>query len=301
MLKDAEQFVRRAWSVGATLNEVTNNDVPLRAQLKKLVHHEGDWLGARIDYRNKRVKLTEKCIDKLVFLRKHLLSAASLSARTLAAIFGILLFSSTIVDCNLPRRFVPLQFFRKFSTEVSENMDLWDGELVVPPRTKEELVNWIDCALRNDWRGIRKRADHPWRVIFSDASSWGWGGACYDPATGSMEFASKKWALNEVNVDRSVETEPLGVIKNLCRWIPPSLPKDTTVWIVSDNVTAISIINGKLSGSWNSNKFASTMRSFKHLQLVGSTSKAPTTQWMDCREVWIVVIVRPSGSKRANI
>jgi hypothetical protein len=129
VIEAALSFVQRCRLIGVTLNEVPLDRDP-RETLAELAHQEGDWLGARYSYSNKTVKLSSKTIDKLKFAQQE--AKQVLHAKNLASVFGLLFFASSVIDLCLAKRFTVLQFFRRFSSEVSANNGLWNAHIRVP-------------------------------------------------------------------------------------------------------------------------------------------------------------------------
>ena len=267
VLAAAEIFVRRCREVGATLNEVPA-EVDIRTALEGLVHQQGDWLGVTMDYLRKRVRLGPKVVEKVIWMTEHLKEESVIPARMLAAIFGLLLFSSSVLDLNMSSRFVPLQFLRRFSSDVTNDPSKWEMDVMIPQRTKEELVGWCEAAARNRWEEVLNLEGQPDKILFCDASGWGWGCVCFDTVSGMIETVGQEWTARD-GVDRelSVETEPMGVYMSLVRFASMTA-RPGIWWVITDSVTAMSIVNAGYSSSWRSNRFAQLLRAFKHLTIV---------------------------------
>jgi hypothetical protein len=265
VIEAALSFVQRCRLIGVTLNEVPLDRDP-RETLAELAHQEGDWLGARYSYSNKTVKLSSKTIDKLKFAQQE--AKQVLHAKNLASVFGLLFFASSVIDLCLAKRFTVLQFFRRFSSEVSANNGLWNAHVRVPDIAFRDLMKWIDDALVNVPRPIFDWSQQPSKYLFTDASAWGWGGILVDTLSGTVQHHSEPWKPSDpVNISHSVETEPEGAYRALCRFIPVTLPTGTRIELVTDSITTRAIVTKTYSGSLAVNRVGLFLAKFSHLAI----------------------------------
>ena len=109
-----------------------------------------------------------------------------MEAKRLATVFGLLFFASSVIDLNLASRFNVLQFYRRFSADVTENPDLWRQWVRIPDGAFKDIIAWLHDALRNKAQPLVDVVARPKKIIFTDASSYGFGACCVDTTTGGV-------------------------------------------------------------------------------------------------------------------
>lgn len=195
----AEEFLARANKVGAIVNE--KEITPMQ--------HE-DFLGEHYNLVRGTRSLTNKNLEKLRHAAKMLNTV--LTFRQLAAIYGLLFFSSEVLRTDISQFFVALSFYRRSMSNVPE----WDA---TAPGFDEPVLNklrqWFQELLRNRPTPIvNSSLPSPDLTIFCDASEFGWGAVCIS-STG-VNLLQGEWTEEEkaaYDVSHSTIAEPLAVRK----------------------------------------------------------------------------------------
>lgn len=264
VVRAAAELVRRCKIVGVEIN-----DLPVDANeedLRRLVHRKGEWLGVEIDYTNKLQRLGKKVLHKLQQIQANWNSSRTLQAKTIAATFGVLNFAVMALDQNLQRRFGILQFFRRFSKDVSIDERLWGARVVVPKAIHKKIADWIEETLANSPARLKSLENRPSYTIVTDASAFGWGAVVFNHTSGEVLSHSQEWATeDDVKKDASVETETLGAMRAICRFIPTRLSPGSIVRVLTDSVTAAALINKRSSASFRTNQMLKVLDVYKDI------------------------------------
>ena len=198
VIEAAKTFIKRADAVGAVLNE--------RGLTPKYTE---DFLGERFDLRKKTRRLTEKTLEKIREALKAL--DAKLSYRQVAAIYGLLFFSSEVLQLNISKVFQALRYYRQQMAKVTR----WDNDADdIPAEALTELRVWLSSTLKNKpvptWTSDEFFPD---LTIYVDASAHGWGAVSI--SSSGVHQAGAPWSDNERlqhNVTHSTVAEPLAVL-----------------------------------------------------------------------------------------
>lgn len=186
---DVTRFLDAAKKFGLIINEA--RDFQWRDDLEETVF---DFLGERYDLERQTKESTEKTLSK-VKRASELLSSYNglISARTIAAICGILIYASPSHDIPLSAMFLAMRYL-SFLGRVTTD---WDAP--APPvdkSTREVLVAWAATILRNPKTPIFAPAPTTHDIeIQVDASSWGWG-AVIIHSSGHIQYVQKQWPSN---------------------------------------------------------------------------------------------------------
>ena len=192
----AKTFLERADKVGAIVNE--------REIVAK--EHE-DFLGEHYDLVKKLRSLTSKNLDKLRHASKML--SSPLTVRQLAAIFGLLFFSSEVLRANLSLYFQALSFYRRTMSSVND----WDAPApALPEPVLAKLVQWFKELIRNKPTPIVSPLPQPDLSFFCDASEFGWGAVSI--SSSGVQLLQGQWTAEDkatYAVGSSTVAEPLAV------------------------------------------------------------------------------------------
>jgi hypothetical protein len=239
----AAAFLLHSYRVGAILNgwdtatlATAVQDLPdaqaldallaaVEPRLEEMLAAEtADILGARYDLVAGARGLTETTKVKVRAARQLADDLQGRTRRQLAAIFGLLLYASRVACLapQLPRFYDSLSYFRRLAS--LGDAGGWDG--IAPPFREcesQQLRLWLDLALTAPPSSLLARpAD---LTIISDASAWGVGAVAVSATTGTAQTMSVPWSEADrirINTESSVSAEPAGVLKALCRFLPPS-------------------------------------------------------------------------------
>lgn len=171
-----------------------------------------DFLGERYDYKKATRKITTKTIDKLKYARELILKSAPLSFRQLAAIFGLVFYASSVLDLKLSPFYSSLSFYRAQMSQVTT----WeDQSLPMPPKERQQTINWIASLLNNKpVPTVKESPSEPELTLYVDASEYGWG--CVSIGKSSTRTYAGTWSKEDRDynkVESSVTSEPLGAYR----------------------------------------------------------------------------------------
>jgi hypothetical protein len=193
-------------------------------QLEEMLAAEAaDILGARYDLVAVARGLTETTKVKVNAARDLARNLQGRSRRQMAAVYGLLLYASKVLRLapHLPRMYDAMSYFRRLSSLCQEAG--WDG--AAPPLRECEIAQlrlWLDLAATAPPTPLATPV--PVLSIFTDASAWGAGAVAFGP-NGTAQTMSVPWTEADrlrVNTASSVSSEPAGVLKALCRFLPPA-------------------------------------------------------------------------------
>jgi hypothetical protein len=220
------EFVRRCEYVGATLNPYSLDPI-----------QEYEYLGVRYSHVAKTRQLSEKSLRKLQACAA-IVAQPTPSRRQVAAVFGMLFFAAEVVSqdtTSLALHYDALRFYRSQVATVEEESDRWDDPIVLPVGIRGDIAAWI-AALVGARASPVVTPSHPYDlIIVTDASEYGYGVLAVDPATGTMSAADGQWSVGDRrwNLARSTESEPLGILKGLLRFVTPGVHR--SVLILTDH------------------------------------------------------------------
>lgn len=170
------------------------------------------FLGETYDYRRAQRKLSDKTIEKLIYIQDGLKKSAPQSYRQIAAIFGVLFYATEVSALSLAPHFDALTFFRRTMSIVTT----WDAPSEgIPADVNCKLQIWVARLLRNIPVPVaRLTSAVPDIELFVDASEFGWG--CVSIRGDSKRVFSQPWSQTdkaEHKVGSSVTSEPLGALR----------------------------------------------------------------------------------------
>ena len=266
-------FVKRCNSANLRINDIDQRSSDLATILNGLAKQEDAWLGLVHDLKHKRVRVGEKSISKLAAVVKEL--RGTTPAYTVAAFFGLLLFGSSVLRCNVAAHFPTMKFLRRFSKDLAEAPQRWKQVVTIPPGALDDMLRWASEVLANVPVQIKPN-DAPTLIICVDASAWGWGAICFNVAEGSFHSASVAWTAEErisIGTDDSVYAEPEAAYRALCRFVNPvkAQVEGTVISVLTDSVCTVAAINTGYSPSFAVNRIANRIhQAFGHLAILAT-------------------------------
>jgi hypothetical protein len=192
----ATTFLERADKVGAIVNE--REIVPKEIE---------EFLGEKYDLIKKTRSLTAKNLEKL----RHASSmpGTPLTTRQLAALYGLLFFSSEVLRADLSKYFTALSFYRRAMSSVSD----WDEPApALPEAVLSSLRLWFQDLIRNTPTPIVSSVPQPDLSFFCDASEFGWGAVCI--TSKGVQLLQGQWSEEDKSayaLGSSTVAEPLAV------------------------------------------------------------------------------------------
>ena len=238
VVHDVRQFLARVDKVGATLNEWTPDFVekflskPAEIQRKAVLSlHQDDFtfLGVRYHWANSTKCLSDKTRGKLQAIH-HCVSRlpSYVTPRQIASIFGVLRYTSAVLDKPALHRYDALAWARRIAQFLQSDLSRWDSTLIrFPIGHRIGLLEWIDEALNST--PVPLYSPLPGAIpptIISDASGEGWGALLVD--ANKLIPVSGKWRLH---IGSSVQAEPRGVVEAACALFPNGAPPVVSVMI----------------------------------------------------------------------
>lgn len=219
--KAAETFKKRCEDVHAIIGDETE------------AQQQDDFLGENYNYTAKTRKLTDKMVEKLVFMKQQLSECRALTYRQVAAFYGVLFYTSNVLRQSLAPYYNSLRWYRVTMSQITG----WEDFCSLPqPDVKAEILKWIQITIDNEAVGMSdpKSLPFPDLTLYVDASNYGW--ACMSQSAFATKTLQGKWTARDresFDVASSVVAEPLGVLRAVHGLIPKTAK---TVKIFSDHI-----------------------------------------------------------------
>ncbi len=190
----------------------------LRTNIDKLLEiKELDVLGEHFDRTNQTRACTVASIEKLQAAKAlvdYQDSVGLISRRNVAAIYGITLYATRVLDVSPAAYFNAMLAFRRLASTTSPTA--WDETAPrLPPLARDELRAWCDKLLTNTPVPLSTPHDTTasQTTVFTDASAYGYGAVVLYP-DGTSKTISHQWTAAEhqqYDLHSSVVAEPRAV------------------------------------------------------------------------------------------
>ena len=238
VVHDVRNFLARCDLVGATLNELTpefikkfltGSDAVQRRVVESLHQDDFTFLGVRYQWANSTKCLSDKTRGKLQAIH-HCVSnmPAYVTPRQLASVFGVLRYSSAVLDKPSLHQYDVLAWARRLAHFLQCDLTRWDTTCIrFPMGHRMALLEWIDEVL--DSAPVPYFSSLPVPVpptIVSDASGNGWGAILIDKER--IAPIAGKW---RVHMGSSVQAEPQGVLEAALALFPDGAPPVVSVLV----------------------------------------------------------------------
>ncbi len=264
----ARAFVARCRRAGCTINDLPDVGSPEadHQALAKMVHQQGEWLGAEYDYSRAKQRVAQKSIDKLGVSWAH---ADGWSMKDYAAHLGLLFFATSVLRLNVGRHFETMKRYRLRSAAAAHDPSLWRERVAMEMAEAADLDAWTREAITNAWVPCHDGRP-PALILVTDASDWGWGALCLDTDSGLVDSCSVPWTRADrerLDVSKSSYAEPEAVYRALCRFVRPA--ENRPVAVYTDSTTAQWSLPKGYSPSFVVNAIAAKCRdAFPAVQLI---------------------------------
>jgi hypothetical protein len=263
VLAAAREFVSRCRQASITINELPTAEAD--ADLARLIHQRGDWLGAEYDYAAGRQRVAEKSVKKLSASWE---GRQAWTHRAYAAHMGLLFFFASVLHSPLASYFEALKQMRARSAKLTMDDGLWTLPVELGASEVEALQRWTEHALANAW--TRCDSSEPvTRYLITDASGWGWGALFYNVETGETLTHAETWSEQDkltVNTNASTSAEPEAVLRALKHFCKRN--DAGKVSVLTDSSTAKHALGKGYSPSFAVNTIAAKLKaSFPQLKL----------------------------------
>ena len=238
----ATEFVRRAHSVNATINEIEPslgvNVARIKEVLTKQVVTAGEFLGIHFDYATKVVKVGAKALMKLAAL-KEVFEDGECTYRNLLAIFGVLFFALQATGTHACRRYYALKEYSEASRLLQSDPGRLESLWKCSPSRLVHIKKWMDDVLANAPVMVAQRvaASEADFIVVVDASGWGWGAILVNQRTGAIRTWNEPWIKGWVGARKSAWSEPEGAKRALLHFFPEGTTH--SVGVLSDSSTAV--------------------------------------------------------------
>ena len=237
----AVEFVMRAHSVGATLNEIDPalhlNEEKIKEAIKALVTTSGEFLGIHFDYVKKVVKVGSKAIAKLEALKD--VFDAGCTYRNFLSIFGILFFSLQATGVNASHRYYALREYSETARLLQRDPGRLESAWKCSPSRLVHVLAWTNDVLVNLPVNVPRRVAAPFAdfVLVVDASRWGWGALLLDQRTGVIRTWNAPWKSGWIGARVSAWSEPEGAKQAILHFFPSGTTQ--SIAVLSDSSTAV--------------------------------------------------------------
>ena len=182
-----------------------------------LIRQQVEYLGAELDFAQKKARLTGKTLKKLatIWERKDGWSVMDF-------IIGvcILVYGTNMLGLKMSKWQPILQLWARAQSRAMLDPTSTKRQFETGSEFMFMLGKWVHQVLKNKWvdvpeQGKAMQADF---VLCTDACIWGWGGILMCTSTGQCTVMGGKWnadTLKRYDVSKSSNSEPLGVIASV--------------------------------------------------------------------------------------
>eukprot|EP00388_Colpodella_angusta_P019963 GDKJ01049866.1.p1 GENE.GDKJ01049866.1~~GDKJ01049866.1.p1 ORF type:complete len:786 (-),score=37.17 GDKJ01049866.1:32-2389(-) len=201
---NVQRFLDVCNDVGLVLNELS--DYKWNPALS---NHSFDFIGESYDLSLQQKSSTAKTRAKLQSALE-LCHTPSITARQVAAIFGIAIFASSTCDFSLAEAFIPMRYLSHLGKITTD----WNTPAPFDNITKSAVQNWLTTLINTKSTTIYTPTpnDHDLEIQV-DASAYGWGAVAI--TKDSVRHFSKKWP-ESFDGTSSVIAEPMGAWQAVC-------------------------------------------------------------------------------------
>lgn len=169
---DGARFIGSREEVSEALDAAEEKCCEFNAQATFAKPAQGQtWLGVNYDFVNKKVWLTQTLIEKIENLR----NPVSWTYRDMMAAFSYLFYGSAILRIDLAPFFHAVKFYSRRSRGVPEDLEL---PVKIWPSIKKTVDDWFDVVLSNTPTVPAEANEEARWLLYTDASTDGWGGSC---------------------------------------------------------------------------------------------------------------------------
>lgn len=230
----AAEFQRRAESVGA------------RYRVEGWAEPTISFSGEEYDLSTKTHQCTPKTRLKVQMILDEVtrLQEAELPIKRVASWVGLLLFATEQVDVAPARHPIPGKTLAKVAAQGGRVG--WDGTTSLGELELAEIGRWATEILEARPATWHQKAELQ-TVIYTDASSFGWG--CCRIVGGTVAMFGAPWTRDErrrYRVEHSCSSEPLAVIKSMCALL--QFDKDSDIVIYTDHMPLVWAMNSRHRG-----------------------------------------------------
>ena len=214
-----------------------------------LVKEQVEFLGLRLCFRTKRVKLVDKTVAKLAALwlrgQRHCWTVRDFISCVAICFYHA---AATAGGARIGRHQYVLQRWASYQSTLShmrsngvdglKNKFMLDQEedLRVP------LQTWVEEVLFNEWVDVPQEDNGYDFILVTDASATGWCGILISPQCGKITVASGEWSAEVLPyVQSSAHAEPLAVLASLNNLVNERT--EARIHVVGDNKGTIATIN----------------------------------------------------------
>lgn len=234
LVHDLEKVRERAAFANYTFNEDLSNP-------SELIHQELEFLGVILNFRDKKVSLGEKVIQKLatVWTRQR-----EWTVRDFIVCVCILVYTSNVLGRRMSRWQLVLQVWAQMQGETMSDPSMLNAPLVVlNPAVLTELEEWVGLTLTNEPLDVPKKGIqvHDF-IVVTDASGYGWSGIILSCKTGQTTVVRGTWPGQHLEMlKHSTTAEPLAVALSINTFF--DLGATAKVLVISDNTATVGELN----------------------------------------------------------
>ena len=213
--QDVQRFLSACKDVNLILNEL--DDYTWHEKLSSV---KFDFIGESYDLSGSGTKKsTDKTLAKLK-LAAQAVHRTDLTAKEVAAIFGIAIYASSTCDVSLAEVFTPMRYLSHLGLTTVD----WSAPaLPIDLNTRKNLAEWLNILINTTPRPIYSPTPTSHDVeIQVDASCYGWGAVVI--TADSVKYHSRKWPSN-FDASQSVTSEPMGAWLSVCAAVNKSTKK----------------------------------------------------------------------------
>jgi hypothetical protein len=264
--RDLDLLRERAIEAGITFNE----DLSKPGELIKPVV---EFLGLRLDHKNKTCQVVDKIIAKL---QTSWANRRQWTVRNFISHVCVLfyIYNATGRSGELGRYERVLKAWCRLQTGTARRAFAYDDPMAtieghplghLDADDLQQLTEWTEAAEQNPWVIVPPNEEHPDFVLVTDGSAHGWGAVLISCESGLFKVAHATWPDEVKELAKvSANSEPWAVFAAFHTFFRRMV--STSVLVVSDNLGNVHTINKQWSAVQHNHVMGMLRHDFPHIR-----------------------------------
>ena len=168
----------------------------VNSEKENALHQQGVFLGLETNYQTAEVKIAAKTLEKIKLWTDGLADPL-LQLDHVVALVSSLFYASRALRLPLAEFYPVIKFYRRRMSMLAKGQISLSSPAVIWPSVRPTLSRWISLVMLNS---PTRHPPHDFSldlVLFTDASTTGWGGLLFDEKRGTFHTAAGSWGSTQ--------------------------------------------------------------------------------------------------------